>query len=293
MTDYPKPIITADIILLQPIQNKSIFEYLVLLIKRGKDPFKDAWALPGGHFDVNSDPSILFAAQRELKEETNLENILSFFDYYDAPNRDPRGRYVDFVYYAFTKEMQPIAGDDASEVKFFNLIDLIGNVNPEIKLAFDHRQILTDFYHKNLRTTDERFAYELAKDGHSNQFRRNGEPYINHPFRVARNAVRNPNNSNLKHTTLAILGYIHDLGEDCNVSKNEIKNLFGDEIAQAFELLTHEKEVSYEDYINKIKENKYAAAIKTADLLDNFPGAGKKKETYQKAFKILTGQDLN
>lgn len=52
---------------------------MVLLIKRGKDPYKDCWAFPGGRIE-QKDGTIINAAYRELKEETNIENVeLDFF----------------------------------------------------------------------------------------------------------------------------------------------------------------------------------------------------------------------
>ena len=42
--DYPKPSVTADIVLFSIKENKV----QVLLIKRGGHPFLDHWAFPGG-----------------------------------------------------------------------------------------------------------------------------------------------------------------------------------------------------------------------------------------------------
>ncbi len=49
-------------------------EFKVLLIKRGKEPFKDNWAFPGGRIE-QKESDIMTAAYRELKEETNLIEI--------------------------------------------------------------------------------------------------------------------------------------------------------------------------------------------------------------------------
>lgn len=42
----------------------------VLLIRRGSEPAKGTWALPGGHMEVDESPGV--AAVRELEEETGL-----------------------------------------------------------------------------------------------------------------------------------------------------------------------------------------------------------------------------
>lgn len=109
----------------------------VLLIKRSKAPFKDMWALPGGRIE-QSDKSIIDAAYRELREETNLNDVeLKYVDTVGDSSRDPRGFGVSIVYHGKLDEIPENvkAGDDAFDFKWFDLTDL-----PE--LAFDHRQII-------------------------------------------------------------------------------------------------------------------------------------------------------
>lgn len=120
-----------------------IVEYLekekrqVLLIKRKSDPFKDMWALPGGF--VETDEEVQTAAARELHEETGLKlrrEKLQFLDYFDAPDRDPRGRLISFAFgVKFTEKPEVKGGDDAGEARWFSLDDLPA-------LAFDHQTIL-------------------------------------------------------------------------------------------------------------------------------------------------------
>lgn len=138
MSQHLRPIITADIIVVRNITGPEI-----LLIKRGKEPFKDFWALVGGHFDINDDPNIQHAAKRELLEETTIlaqVEQLRFVGYYDKPNRDPRGRYVTFVFEFVVEDKYQThqAGDDAADAQWFALDNL-----PE--LAFDHAEILHDY----------------------------------------------------------------------------------------------------------------------------------------------------
>ena len=134
--DYPRPALTVDIIVLNTNNNQN---YL-LLIERKNEPFKNCWALPGGFVDQNED--LHASAVRELKEETNL-NIqnLNQFKTYGTPKRDPRGHTVSVVYYSKNNNLKQtaLAGDDAKNLKWFNLNNL-----PE--LAFDHKKIITDFF---------------------------------------------------------------------------------------------------------------------------------------------------
>lgn len=75
----------------------------VLLITRGKDPFKGRYAFPGGHLDYNEDP--VDCCLRELKEETGLTGLnAELLDVKGHPLRDPRGHYVSIVYRVMVSE---------------------------------------------------------------------------------------------------------------------------------------------------------------------------------------------
>ncbi|RDJ34972.1 MAG: NUDIX hydrolase [Crenarchaeota archaeon] len=137
---YKMPAVTADII---PFRKKENGELEILLIKRNTEPFKDHWAFVGGHLDVDDDNSIYACAARELFEETGIRNKygLFFLDWFDAKDRDPRGRYITFVWgVRVHPDVVAKAGDDAEDCKWFRLKNLLEN--DFIKLAFDHRKIL-------------------------------------------------------------------------------------------------------------------------------------------------------
>lgn len=121
---------TADVVLLTD-------DGRVLLIQRGHDPHAGKWAFPGGHVDKNE--TAIEAAFRELEEETGIRlDDLRQRGTYDAPGRDPRGRYVTVVYTATLPEpIEPTAGDDAAEARWWSL----GDLPP---LAFDHYDILAN-----------------------------------------------------------------------------------------------------------------------------------------------------
>ena len=130
--EFPRPAVTVDIVILT---HES--EPHVLLIRRGDEPFKGAWALPGGFLDQNE--TLIEAAHRELREETGvtgveLEQLGAFAD----PGRDPRGWTVTIAFLARVDRsaVKPRAGDDAAEVGWHPL------AKPPKKLAFDHDKIL-------------------------------------------------------------------------------------------------------------------------------------------------------
>jgi len=129
--NYPRPAVTVDAILVSP-------QHSVLLIERGRDPFKGKWALPGGFIEMDEELDV--ACRRELEEETGLRvGELKQFRAYGGVNRDPRHRTISVLFYAFTDdELIANAGDDAAKAQWFPLNQL-----PE--LAFDHEQIINEF----------------------------------------------------------------------------------------------------------------------------------------------------
>ena len=86
--EYPRPMLTADCVVTDGHGH-------VLLVQRGRDPFRGQWALPGGFMEM--DETIEHCAVRELQEETGItadERQLRLDGVYSAPGRDPRGRTV-------------------------------------------------------------------------------------------------------------------------------------------------------------------------------------------------------
>lgn len=134
--EYPRPQVAADVILL-----RQAGEPEVLLIERGREPFRGLWALPGGFVEIDEDLSE--AARRELREETGIEigdgERLVQLGAFGRPGRDPRGRTISVVYLASVcrSRSEPTAGDDAARAEWFPLSGL-----PE--LAFDHADILAE-----------------------------------------------------------------------------------------------------------------------------------------------------
>ena len=94
----------------------------ILLIKRKDHPYIGQWAIPGGFVDIHE--SLEEAAKRELKEETDLDNI--YFEQlatYGDVKRDPRMRVISSAYMALipSRHLKPKAGDDAEDVQWFSI----------------------------------------------------------------------------------------------------------------------------------------------------------------------------
>ena len=113
---YPKPSLTADIVAVKRAPNPAL-----LMIKRGKDPYKDCWALPGGFFEP--DETIEQCARRELLEETAISaDKLIPLGCYSTPNRDPRGWVVSCAFLTFfDADASATAGDDAADALWFDV----------------------------------------------------------------------------------------------------------------------------------------------------------------------------
>lgn len=127
---YLAPALTVDGVLLKGRE--------VLLVRRGREPFKGVWALPGGFVEVGE--RVDDACRREVVEETGLRgDIVDLLGVYSDPKRDPRGHTVSVVYVMRVGGIVNLgeAGDDAEEARWFPLDAL-----PE--LAFDHARILAD-----------------------------------------------------------------------------------------------------------------------------------------------------
>ena len=108
-------------------------------------------------------------------------------------------------------------------------------------------------------------ALKIATMAHENVVRRNGDPYIFHPLRVANNTTY------IKTKNQKIAAILHDVVEDTPFTMQFlIENGISAEVIDILQYLTHDKEkVSYNDYIANICNNVDAMVVKLSDLHDN------------------------
>ena len=107
---------------------------------------------------------------------------------------------------------------------------------------------------------DVKRAEEFSTLMHSGQLDRGGAPYIEHPRTVA---------AKVDGETEKIVAWLHDTVEDTDATIEQIASMFGDEVAGAVALLTHDKSEPYMDYVRRIKGNEVARKVKMADLSHN------------------------
>lgn len=146
-SEYPFVYATADVVAfgIRPDQG-----FCVLLVRRGRAPYRGRWALPGGFVDQRED--LEQAARRELREETGVAGPwlrLEQLGAYGAPRRDPRHRVISVVFTAvLPPDVAAVAGDDAAAVGWLPVTDLLDHQREPPRagrrLAFDHARILAD-----------------------------------------------------------------------------------------------------------------------------------------------------
>lgn len=119
-------------------------------------------------------------------------------------------------------------------------------------------------------------AIKLAEKYHKGQFDKGGNPYIEHPLRVMENV------ESIEEKVLAVL---HDVLEDCDVSKDQlIKAGIPEHLVEKLEILCKGKNEKYFDYIDRIKTDQSTINVKLSDLNDNMN---------LKRLKEVTEKDIN
>lgn len=108
-------------------------------------------------------------------------------------------------------------------------------------------------------------ALQFAEWAHRGQTRRfTGEPYFAHCMRVA-GAVMRTNSS----PTVVAAALLHDTVEDTDVTIEEIRLHFGDEVGDLVAALTRNDGEPYDEYRVRALATTESRAIKKEDALDN------------------------
>jgi 8-oxo-dGTP diphosphatase len=134
----------------------------VLLIQRGEEPFRGAWALPGGF--VRESEDLEAAARRELQEESGVEDVfIEQVATIGTPGRDPRGHVVTVLYVGLIAGDHPLhATGDVTDARWFD----VAGPEPLPRLAFDHANLLDrGLAHLRRRLSEApAFCYELLPE---------------------------------------------------------------------------------------------------------------------------------
>lgn len=111
-------------------------------------------------------------------------------------------------------------------------------------------------------------AYKYAEKKHKGQYRKGGEPYITHPVAVAE--ILKEKGFDIYYQITALF---HDLLEDTDASEEDIERIGGKDVLEAVKLLTKSDGYVMSEYIDNIKSNPIAFAVKSADRLHNLRSA--------------------
>ncbi len=114
---YPDhPVIGVGAIILKP--------GMILLEKRGNEPAKDQWTIPGGVVEVGE--NLEEAVLRETKEETGLDALNPrLIDVVDQVHRDGEGKieyhYVIIDYIVGIQSGEPKPSSDAADLRWVQM----------------------------------------------------------------------------------------------------------------------------------------------------------------------------
>src|SRR5215831_9727697 len=137
---FPHVAVTVDVVVLT-LRNRRLH---VLLVERGAEPWRGAWALPGGF--IHPDETLDEAAARELREETGVDAsaYLEQIGAYGDPGRDPRMRVVSVAYLAVLPQVAKLQGGTVAVAAELVPVEELVRPTPSRRLAFDHETILED-----------------------------------------------------------------------------------------------------------------------------------------------------
>ena len=235
----------------------------------------------------NISDSSIRAAHCRLKEVYALERARMTEVYYKltAPEfenmiakRDTLGgsyihlydKWVDF-------DMLEFFGDDALFKDEYELI------------SEEEANKLIDEYNKEIERLISGKAEEIAKKYHAGQTDKGDHPYMNHVYSVV-------NGVDLAEEK--IIAYLHDTLEDTSMTMGKMRqHRIPAFIIAHVNLLTHEKDEDYFEYVKRLRHYPFAKSVKMSDLRNNMDTSRLKEVTeeakervkkYKKALKLLS-----
>lgn len=113
-------------------------------------------------------------------------------------------------------------------------------------------------------------AFRFAHRAHRDQHRRDGvTPYLNHPRSVAVRLERAGHPDEV-----LIVGYLHDVIEDTPTAAQQLIDAgFSHDVVGAVLAITKVKGEDYTSYLERVKRNPLARAVKIYDIIDNLSDA--------------------
>lgn len=105
-------------------------------------------------------------------------------------------------------------------------------------------------------------AERLAIKAHAGQKDKAGKDYFEAHVAVVANSI-------IGDPVAKAAAFLHDTVEDTSVTIEDIRAEFPKEVADAVDVLTHRKGMSYAEYLWRIQQNRTAVKVKLSDLRSN------------------------
>ena len=140
-------------------------------------------------------------------------------------------------------------------------------------------------------STDVEAAKALGTRLHAGQVDKSGQPYIGHPGRVA---------ARLEDPEAQVVAWLHDTVEDTSLTLAEVEARFGADTAAAVDAISRRDGETWEAYLERVRANPVARAVKISDLIDNSnlsrlsvvtPRDVERQTRYNRALRSLMGMD--
>ena len=136
-------------------------------------------------------------------------------------------------------------------------------------------------------------ALKVCFEAHKEQIDKTGMPYVFHPFHLA---------EQMDDEISTVCALLHDVVEDTEMTFASLSEMgFPAAVIEVLNLLTHEDDVPYMDYVKKIGTNPIAKKVKIADLTHNSDmtrlaqideKALKRNAKYAEALRLLRDESL-
>jgi len=134
--NHPKTTVAAII-----SRFKGAEEY-ILLTKRKVNPYLNKWCLPGGH--INNNELSRNAVIREVKEETGLDYLPQFYNYFDEIIPGENIHAVVLIFFGGSSGTLVRDNSEISDAKWILLDDALN-----YDLGFQHGEILKQYKASN------------------------------------------------------------------------------------------------------------------------------------------------
>lgn len=138
-------------------------------------------------------------------------------------------------------------------------------------------------------------AKAFAMMAHKGQTDKAGEDYFTAHVAVVADGVE-------PDPLVKAAAYLHDTVEDTGTTIDTIRAEFPQEVAEAVSVPTRKKDMTYAEYIWRVKQNDIAVKVKRADLVSNmdlnripYPLTSKdlaREAKYLRAYKMLDGMNF-